>query len=115
MLLALSPLSSPFLPSPLACSLFPIRTPRQGADRHTCGRCLQDAVGGLTLCLLLRRYHQEKECGGPLSPGGGGVCRSPELHLQIRRQVQQVSDQLTPVHQAPAAHRHRGEKLVGGQ
>ncbi|CAG10091.1 unnamed protein product, partial [Tetraodon nigroviridis] len=37
-----------------------------------------------------RRDHQEEERGDPVSAGRGGLRRPPQLHLQIRRQVQQV-------------------------
>lgn len=44
------------------------------------------------VCARDRRDHQEEERGDPVSAGCGGVRRSPQLHLQIRRQVQQVGE-----------------------
>ena len=42
--------------------------------------------------LSCRSDHQEEEWGDPLPPGRGGLRGPPQLHLQVRRQIQQVSE-----------------------
>lgn len=60
-----------------------------GWHRHGESRAGHTQGPGLTLGPR-RGDHQAEERGGALPLGRGGVCRSPQLHLQIRRQVQQV-------------------------
>ena len=45
-----------------------------------------------TARLSCRSDHQEEEWGDPLPPGRGGLRGPPQLHLQVRRQIQQVSE-----------------------